>query len=208
MPDLKEARLQPLFAVPFLRHRWADSAALNEELRRLILAQEARSAGQVKSNVGGWQSTEDIQTWTGEAGRLLIGRMIELVNHATGLLLGEHRIQQRFDWNLAAWANVNRRGQYNKPHLHPASTWSGTYYVDAGDPAPEGNELSGLLSLMHPNPAAPMSFFRMLPQAINVQPADGLMVLFPSYLPHIVYPYDGERPRISVAFNVQRVPYP
>jgi len=37
-----------------------------------------------------------------------------------------------------------------------------------------------------------------------VQPRAGLCLVFPSYLPHEVYPYRGSRPRISVAFNARR----
>jgi hypothetical protein len=34
------------------------------------------------------------------------------------------------------------------------------------------------------------------------------MILFPSYVPHAVPPHHGDRPRISVAFNVRREPFP
>jgi hypothetical protein len=28
---------------------------------------------------------------------------------------------------ISAWANVNGTGDFNKVHVHPGSTWSGTY---------------------------------------------------------------------------------
>ncbi len=34
------------------------------------------------------------------------------------------------------------------------------------------------------------------------------MVLFPSYLPHMVVVHQGKRPRISIAFNLRKEPYP
>jgi hypothetical protein len=34
------------------------------------------------------------------------------------------------------------------------------------------------------------------------------MVLFSSYVPHSVAPHEGERPRISIAFNVRKEPFP
>jgi hypothetical protein len=34
------------------------------------------------------------------------------------------------------------------------------------------------------------------------------MVLFPSYVPHAVAPDQGDRPRISIAFNGRKEPFP
>jgi hypothetical protein len=34
------------------------------------------------------------------------------------------------------------------------------------------------------------------------------MVLFPSYVPHMVFPHAGTGPRISIAFNLRNEPYP
>ncbi len=213
MGALSATRIEFPFVVPILRHHWDDSAALNAALRDAILAQEGRSPGTRKSNAGGWQSTQDFLQWTGEAGRTLAGRMVEAVNHATAKLLDGFgtatAASARFSWKLAIWANVNRRGDYNKVHLHPGATWSGVYYVDAGDPPPAAAPDAGRLSLLDPMPAALMSFLAGLVRVtLEVAPADGLMVLFPSYLPHMVHPYAGERPRISIAFNAHKEPYP
>jgi hypothetical protein len=34
------------------------------------------------------------------------------------------------------------------------------------------------------------------------------MILFPSYVPHAVPPHQGDRPRISIAFNLRKEPFP
>jgi uncharacterized protein (TIGR02466 family) len=213
MGALNDSAVEFPFAVPVLRHRWDDAAALNGSLRAAILAQEARSAGTAKSNAGGWQSSQDFLRWTGEAGRTLTARMAEAVNHATGRLIAalgtDAARTAQFSWKIAVWANVNRRGAYNKVHLHPGATWSGVYYVDAGDPPPPERRESGRLSLLDPTTAAQMTFLTgLLRPSLEVAPEDGLMILFPSYLPHMVHPYHGERPRISIAFNAHKDPYP
>jgi uncharacterized protein (TIGR02466 family) len=206
---LKDAAVEFPFVVPIVRHVWDDSASLNQALGEAILAQEGRSTGNRKSNVGGWQSSQDFLAWTGDAGRALAARMVEMANHATAQLLARLGTDKartaQFSWKIAIWANVNRAGDYNKVHLHPGATWSGVYYVDAGDAGAEG----GRLSLMDPSPAAQMTFLSgLLRPTLEVTPAAGLMVLFPSYLPHMVHPYRGERPRISIAFNAHKDPYP
>jgi Putative 2OG-Fe(II) oxygenase len=35
-----------------------------------------------------------------------------------------------------------------------------------------------------------------------------MMVLFPSYMPHMVFPHRGGRQRISIAFNLRKEPFP
>ena len=53
-----------------------------------------------------------------------------------------------------------------------------------------------------------MTFFPGLtPDYHAFRPVLGLMFVFPSYLGHEVQPYGGDRPRISIAFNVKREPF-
>jgi hypothetical protein len=35
-----------------------------------------------------------------------------------------------------------------------------------------------------------------------------MMVLFPGYVPHMVLPHQSKRPRISIAFNLRKEPFP
>ena len=51
-------------------------------------------------------------------------------------------------------------------------------------------------------------FPAFLPPGIFIRPEPGLMVLFPSYIPHMVFPHRGKRPRISIAFNFRKEPFP
>ena len=100
------------------------------------------------------------------------------------------------DFHIYGWANVNRKGHSNIAHIHPMSTWSGTYYVDAGDNELEDNEC-GLFEAFNPNLSHLTSFFPgLLPGEHFIKPKTGLMNLFPSYLRHGVRTYYGEKPRI------------
>ena len=65
------------------------------------------------------------------------------------------------------------------------------------------------IRLSDPNPARTNLFFPELSASdILFKPEPGLMILFPSYVPHAVLPHRGDRPRISIAFNVRREPFP
>ncbi|HWB48206.1 MAG TPA: TIGR02466 family protein [Stellaceae bacterium] len=206
MHALAGARSVNLFATPLLSHIWADAPELNPLLREAILAHEAGRPGEGRSNFGGWHSETGLLEFCSEAGRRLIGHMHAVVEEAARRLHAEFgRPPAPLNWVLSAWANVNRTGDYNQLHTHPGATWSGVYYVDSGDAAGDG----AALQLYDPNPGRANLFFPELSTAnVLFKPQPGLMVLFPSYVPHAVPPHRGTGTRISIAFNVRREPFP
>lgn len=211
MTDLEQAELEWIFGVPIMRHVWDDSARLNESLRNAILRWEASEPSNARSNIGGWQSPPDLNRGIGPASHDLVRRLISMLNHATGRLYAYAGADEggNVKWQIGGWANVNRNGHYNQLHVHPNSTWSGVYYVDAGEAPPDGNDYAGALTLHSPNLVMGNTFFtRVLPDREFIRPETGLMILFPSFMQHSVEPYHGERPRISLAFNARKDPYP
>jgi uncharacterized protein (TIGR02466 family) len=204
--DLGEARFANLFATPLVTYVLEEAIALNASLRERILAHQAKGGGIGKSNRGGWHSEVGQLEFCGDAGEFLISRMRALGDEATRRVFVEQgEPVSPLRWKVSAWANVNRAGDSNNVHVHAGSTWSGTYYVDEGGPA----EIAAPLHLFDPCPARAVSF---LPQAVRdsvfVHPKPGLMVLFPSYVPHMVVPHQGQGTRISIAFNLRKEPYP
>jgi uncharacterized protein (TIGR02466 family) len=195
---VKHGHIENVFSTPIFSYVLRNADGLNAQLRAVILEHERTTPSVAKSNQGGWQSPPDLLQWDEPAvtalGRLIIGA----VNVATALI----RVPATFkiEFQLYAWAAVNRKGHYNTTHVHPGSTWSGTYYVDAGDETADAP--GALLEFSHPITASPMNFFPgILPSARLVRPETGMIILFPSYLQHSVRMYGGERPRICVPFN-------
>jgi Putative 2OG-Fe(II) oxygenase len=213
MPDFSAAAFGHLFPAPFMAFVWPDGAELNEELRPRILAHASRSAGLEKSNSGGWHSEIGQLEFCGDAGRRLVRHMYEVGDEATRRTLAEMPPQPgmsrwTFGWTLHAWANVNGPGGFNRFHTHPGSTWSGVYYVDPGAPPTDSDEGTPL-HFFDPCLGRANTFLQpVLPSRHSVRPVPGLMVLFPSYMPHMVFPHRGERERISIAFNLRKDPFP
>ena len=205
---LENARFAGLFATPLLSHVWADAAELNPLLRERILAHEARHPGRARTNMGGWHSETGLLEFCGDAGARLIAHMHAMVEEATRRLYADFgRPPQTTNWVLSAWANVNRAGDYNQLHTHPGATWSGVYYVDSGETAPASGGTA--LQLYDPDPARANLFFPELSTSnLLFRPEPGLMILFPSYVPHAVPPHRGTGTRISIAFNLRREPFP
>ena len=180
------------------------------EYVELILEREKADATAVqKSNAGGWHSRSDLMNWPEPPLAKLREWFVEATNamvEATVKLTSAGGVSRPFTGSLqfVAWANVIRKGHYHRIHNHPGSSWSGVYYVDAGQDAP-GQPLSGVLELLDPRPFTEMVFTPGEPfgQKAIVRPRSGGMVIFPGFLYHFVNPYQGEGERISIAFNVR-----
>jgi uncharacterized protein (TIGR02466 family) len=203
-----KAELRSYFATPVALATLADAEALNLDLRRVILERERQDEGVHHSNLGGWQSSWDLEQWGGEPVRRLLDAARELATRLTSDRSGR---AVRIAWKTNAWANINRRGHGNEFHTHPGCYWSGTYYVDDGGIG-EDPSLGGEFEMQDPRGVAPAMYAPLLGFAVPggqsagaselISPKSGQIVLFPSWLAHAVRPYRGERERISIAFNL------
>lgn len=206
MADFSGVRHATIFATPLLTYVWERAWELNPSLRAQILAHEAEHQGVGKSNQGGWHSETGELEFCGEPGRLLVAYMREFADEATKRVARtEGKEVPAGGWRVSAWANVNRRGDFNKVHVHPESTWSGTYYVETGKPS---GERGAPLHLHDPCQGRSTTFAALVAPSVYIHPKPGLMVLFPSYVPHMVFPHDDDGTRISIAFNLRREPKP
>jgi uncharacterized protein (TIGR02466 family) len=188
--------------------RGKDGPALNAALRDSILAHAGQYPGDQRTNVGGWHSDTGALEFCGEAGQRLVRHMRYMIEEATRRVHGQFNMEpERLSWTLSAWANVNHRGDFNTMHTHPGATWSGVYYVDHGQSS--GDAEGTAIQLFDPCPTRTGVFFPELPSATFLfKPEPGLMILFPSYVPHAVPPLQGEHPRISIAVNARKDPFP
>jgi len=101
----------------------------------------------------------------------------------------------------AGWANINRPGDYNILHNHPGQDLAAVYYVQA--------ENGGKLELRDPRPAAGYCNFPKLFSAdpLQITPEPGMLVIFPSWIEHMVHPHQGAEDRISIAINIKLMDY-
>jgi uncharacterized protein (TIGR02466 family) len=195
------------FGTPLLVRQF-DNPALNQALHRILLEREGRHpemrTGQLnRSNLGGWRSEPDLLTWP-EPEIATLKEMIHAgLSQVMQLAGGGQQVQIRADFNLVAWANINRRTSYNVSHTHPGNHWSGVYYVSTGKLDP-GRPMNGLIEFQDPRPgagAAPIPGFEFGHRQ-TIEPKPGLMLVFPSWHVHMVHPFFGDGERISIAFNL------
>jgi uncharacterized protein (TIGR02466 family) len=99
------------------------------------------------------------------------------------------------------WANISAKGARHKTHTHPNNFLSGVYYVQAAEGA-------DTITFHDPRPQtyvmAPAPTELSLESAgSNIMPVkEGMLVVFPAWLPHSVDFNKSDRERISVSFNV------
>ena len=97
---------------------------------------------------------------------------------------------------LSGWGVVLQTGGRQLRHTHPEAVLSGVLYLQvpalntATEPAEGALWFSSSACRAAANPG------------LVVQPAVGLLALFPSFLPHETVPYQTEGQRVCLAFNV------
>ena len=204
-PPGQKISLSMLFGTPFVSYEWPDSEALNAELSDLILSKEAsNTAGRgIRSNAGGWQSAGNLMTWPEPCIAALKQRVETLVFNVIGELVLKDGRERTFTLMTDSWANVCRRGDYNVVHSHPNAMFSLVYYVAAGEPD-KSVPYSGLLELLDPRESANYIQIQntVLDARTFIENKPGRMVLFPSWVKHMVHPFVGDGVRISIASNV------
>lgn len=110
----------------------------------------------------------------------------------------EHDIKVNDMWLVSQYA-----GDYNPVHTH-ATTLSGIVYLKVPPQINNENQPSGWVNFVHGNSWGPMqlNFSGTMPML----PVVGDFLLFPSWLNHEVYPYEGEGERRCLPFNVNAFP--
>lgn len=110
------------------------------------------------------------------------------------------------------WFQVSNGGAFHDVHTHGNCSWSGVYVVQVDDAQarahhPTYGAANGVTRFYGPplstlgGAHVDMGNAYLLPPHRDVQPVEGQLVLFPSWLPHQALPYSGERDRVIISFN-------
>lgn len=101
------------------------------------------------------------------------------------------------------WTTQQSEGHYQEMHTHPGGNISGNIYVSA--PEFEDKQPSdGQLLLRLPQTRDVSKF--IMADTWKYDPEPGTMVVYPSYIPHTVYPWKGIGSRTVVSFDAKLIP--
>jgi uncharacterized protein (TIGR02466 family) len=196
------------FGTIFVSHQWPDVDEMNEGLAKLILAEEkADDQGRgIRSNAGGWQSRGNLIIRPEPEIQALKQRMETMVFSLLGAIVRKDGTERTFTLLFDSWANVCRNGNYNVVHTHPNAMWSIVYYVTTGEPD-ASIPTCGMLELLDPRESA--NYIQVPNTVLDarnfIENRPGRMVMFPSWVKHMVHPFVGSGVRISIACNVNVV---
>lgn len=165
-----------------------------------ILALQNQDSGTKVSNRGGWHSKNDFHHSDNPDFRWLCSEILKI---SRVCISRSNTMPEGARIGIGAcWANVNQAGDWNAPHAHFPSDWSGVCYVQVNrqNEETQKSRMDGDILFFDPLPLGPQ--YRRFP-TISRRPENGKMFLFPSYLVHMVAPHFEADPRISVAFNIK-----
>ena len=183
------------FPTPVYIQEVSNAVELNQYLEQKILQWSQQNKGVSKTNAGGWHSTTDMNRK--EEYNVLTKELFAMQYE---IFKKELLAQKPVLGNM--WANINYPGNFNRPHLHPNSLFSGVYWVKAP-------EKSGNIMLYEPRPGAQCTMpnrkkGKLPPEVwreVHYQPRAGTAIMFPAWLWHEVRPNESNDIRISVSFN-------
>lgn len=185
------------FSTPIWARKVVKHETINKHLLDVTAQLENETKSITRSNVGGWHSVSNLH---------LDNRLAE-IRKIIGRSSAECAKHLGFDFSKASlifqemWINKNHPGDYNKAHVHPNAVLSGSYYVKV----PEN---SGNIEFYDPVRERIMNVYpikkrtKTNSQALEYRCADGLLVIFPSWLQHSVQPNRSNDYRVSIAFNM------
>ena len=194
--------IQPLFFSPLAVFQLEHADKLNGMLLEETAVRRCSSPGLDRSNWQGWHSEDDLFQRQEPGCLRLRQHMLDGVRQCTLAVSPEFDFD-RYAIQAEGWINVLGRGGLNTPHDHPAWVWSGCYYVKV----PEGeNDLSGSIEFFDTRTnvrTLTVDGAACFASKFVMKPKPGMLLVFPSYLRHWVYPNDSDEERVTVAFNAR-----
>jgi len=157
----------------------------------VVLKNYKEDKGVLKSNVGGFQ-TDTIRN------KIICDNLLQ---KCVKCITDTYNLKSRTKFELTnIWINKNKKNEFNLPHVHPDSHFSGVYYLEV---CKDYGEIiffrDGSLNQID------LHFFidsKDFNDSYTIKPQKGMLIIFPSSLRHMVAPHFEDIERISVSFNI------
>jgi hypothetical protein len=219
-----------LFPTPFsIVNFGEESRELNKKILDIIFEEKQRNKSQLRTGVGVWQSVPNLETKHSlfEELKIMFFDRAKPILKKAGFTGELNSYLECSDF----WANYNDSPYaYHTPHIHGTgrAIFSGVYYPSSGilngkhisakenlntDPIikSSGNPSPGNIVFLDPAaaikgqvyPGEKLNRYPYYGLEICIEPREGLLVLFPQWLQHLVTPTEKEGfIRTSLAFNI------
>ena len=105
---------------------------------------------------------------------------------------------------VSIWTIRQTAGDYQEMHSHPGGNLSGNMYISAPELYDNSRPSDSQVNFRLPQTKDISKF--IMTDSWKYTPTPGTIILFPSYLPHTVYPWQGQGNRTVMAFDIKLVP--
>ena len=189
-----------LFPQPLIHYKFEDYKEQNIELEKYIKnLYEKDSNGLQRSNIDGWHSQDFSLKEKDTAAYKFFTSLKKYLIDVFKILGWQYDPNKIIMTNM--WAIINKKNNFNLPHIHPNCYLSAAYYVKTHDGC-------GKIKFTNPNLASrqrsPLienkTDFNQ--NGIEVDPKEGDLLFFPAYLTHEVLRNNSDNERIVISFNI------
>ena len=189
-----------LFPQPLIHYKFEDYKEQNIELEKYIKnLYEKDSNGLQRSNIDGWHSQDFSLKEKDTAAYKFFTSLKKYLIDVFKILGWQYDPNKIIMTNM--WAIINKKNNFNLPHIHPNCYLSAAYYVKTHDGC-------GKIKFTNPNlvsrQRSPLienkTDFNQ--NGIEVDPKEGDLLFFPAYLTHEVLRNNSDKERIVISFNI------
>jgi len=192
--------LMPIYSVPLWQSEYPEFEEHKDIFLNVIRKYKEENISIQKSNISGYHSPETLQS---------VPELRPLFEYICQMAFKAVADLDFIDCDIAltsAWLNINDTRQcMNGEHVH-GEVFSGVFYLQA----PEG---SGKLVVQNPainkmwkGCTLALQKNQFTGESIRIEPVDGNIIMFPSYIPHSVETNNHDEERISISFNIIALP--
>lgn len=208
--------MQTLWPVPIDVQRCPEAGDINPVLVRALTSIRAMEPERGLANF--YASTDDL------IGRVRIPEFEALLKFFAGAVQNLAKQSNSQAWPpgkllmdlqfVGCWFQVQNGQAFHDVHTHGNCSWSGVYYLQI-DPIERRHshsflgELNGVTRFYGPYAQFQAGAYMDMGNAylqknsMDIQPEEGMLVVFPSYLPHKAMAYEGDKDRVIISFNAQ-----
>lgn len=211
----RNPHITELWPVSVLNRKFGKYQKINPELIRYFDSYRAAhpgAGGPVYASPDNFSADTDNEA-VKELQKFIMDNVFEIASSVNGPYWAKN---QSINIQLTGmWFQITNQYGFHETHVHGNCSWSGVYYVQSGDSSKGPGDLgaNGLLNGITRFYGPHMEYqagghgdlgnFYLQRHAWDSFPEDGKLVVFPSHIKHMVFPYSGKTDRIIVSFHAQ-----
>ena len=189
-----------LFPQPLIHYKFEEYKEQNVELEKYIKKlYEQHTEGLQRSNIDGWHSPDFSLKEKDTAAYKFFISLRKYIIDVFKILGWRYDPDKIILTNM--WGIINKKNNFNLPHIHPNCYLSAAYYVKT-------HEGCGKIKFTNPNLVSrqrnPLieNKTEFNQNGIEIDPKEGDLLFFPAYLTHEVLKNNSDEERIVISFNI------